>query len=426
MKYKNIIFDFDGTLADTAALTVETMHRTNHALNLPDKSDAECKAMIGYKLEEIPFILWPDIPDLSDRYAATFREIYKSTKVDFKIRTYLHVIDTLNILKRKGIRMAVASSRSRGSLLELCSELHIADYFRTVVGGGDVKNGKPAPDPVNLVLATQGWDKDETLVVGDMNVDILMGKGAGTVTCGVTYGNGSAAELADAGADYIISGFLKLISIVNTVSEEIIGYVEREIIPRYSAFDKAHQEGHVSMVIEQSLRLAEHLPSVNTDMVYVIAAFHDLGLVNGRENHHKDSRIILEADEFVKSHFNAEQIRIMGDAVEDHRASNSKKPRNGYGLIVAEADRFIDPETIIRRTIQYGLANYSYLDRAGHYKRTIEHLNEKYGPNGYLKIWIPGSDNAVNLKKLHLLLTDKTRLDKIFSRIFDEETSRAE
>lgn len=209
------------------------------------------------------------------------------------------------------------------------------------------------------------------------------------------------------------------------VSPEIMDYVEREIIPRYAAFDKAHQENHVRMVIAQSLKLAEHTPSINSDMVYVIAAFHDLGLVNGRENHHKDSRKILEADEFVKDRFTRKQIVAMGRAVEDHRASNQKKPRNGYGLLVAEADRFIESETIIRRTIQYGLANYPQLDREGHYQRTIEHLHEKYGPQGYLKVWIPWSDNAKNLKKLHVLLTDKTRLDEIFNRIFDEETAPA-
>ncbi len=218
----------------------------------------------------------------------------------------------------------------------------------------------------------------------------------------------------------------QLAKYVKQVSPEIIAYVEREIIPRYAAFDKAHQENHVRMVMEQSLKLAEHTPSINTDMVYVIAAFHDLGLVNGRENHHRDSRKIFEADEFVNTHFTAEQIRIMGEAVEDHRASNSQKPRSEYGLIVAEADRFIDPETIIRRTIQYGLANYPQLDRAGHYQRTIEHLHEKYGPKGYLKVWIPWSDNAKNLKKLHALLTDKPRLDEIFNRIFNEETDSAE
>lgn len=213
---------------------------------------------------------------------------------------------------------------------------------------------------------------------------------------------------------------------VKPVSPEIIVYVEREIIPRYASFDKAHQEGHVRMVIEQSLKLAEHTPSINSDMVYIIAAFHDLGLINGWENHHKDSRKILEADEFVKARFTRKQIVIMGRAVEDHRASNQKKPRNGYGLLVAEADRLIDPETIIRRTVQYGLANYPQLDRAGHYQRTIEHLNEKYGPKGYLKVWIPWSDNAKNLKKLHALLTDKPQIEDIFNRIFDEETGPTE
>lgn len=212
---------------------------------------------------------------------------------------------------------------------------------------------------------------------------------------------------------------------LKSVSPEIIDYVERKIIPCYASVDKAHQENHVRMVIEQSLKLAEHTPSMNSDMVYVIAAFHDLGLVNGRENHHRDSRKILEADDFVRAHFTPEQIQIMGEAVEDHRASNSQKPRSEYGLIVAEADRFIDPETIIRRTIQYGMANYPNLDRAGHYQRTIGHLKEKYGPKGYLKVWIPWSDNAQNLKRLHALLTDKGRLEEIFNRIFDEETSPA-
>lgn len=177
------------------------------------------------------------------------------------------------------------------------------------------------------------------------------------------------------------------------------------------------------MVIEQSLKLVEHNPSMNSDMVYVIAAFHDLGLVNGRENHHKDSRSILESDDFVKSHFTRKQIVTMGRAVEDHRASNKKKPRSGYGLIVAEADRFIDAETIIRRTIQYGLANYPQLDKSGHYQRTIDHLNNKYGPEGYLKVWIPWSDNAKNLKKLQALLADRKTLQSLFNRLYSEETA---
>lgn len=207
------------------------------------------------------------------------------------------------------------------------------------------------------------------------------------------------------------------------IASDIIDYVEKEIIPRYSRFDKAHRQDHVRMVIEQSLTLAAHEAGLDRNMVYVVAAFHDVGLVGGRENHHHESRRILESDTFVRSHFGPEDIMVMGQAVEDHRASNSSRPRSMYGLIVAEADRFIDAETIIRRTIQYGLANYPELDRDGHFQRTVRHITEKYGPAGYLKIWIHWSSNAANLDRLRSLLADRVRMAEIFNRIFDEEIS---
>ena len=203
---------------------------------------------------------------------------------------------------------------------------------------------------------------------------------------------------------------------------ELIDYVERHILPQYARFDKAHREDHARMVMEQSLKIAEKMPEAHPDMVYAVAAFHDLGLVNGRENHHTDSRKILLADTFLQSRFTPEELNLMADAVEDHRASNQQKPRNLYGLIVAEADRFIDPETIIRRTVQYGLANYPELDREGHYQRMLSHLVGKYGPNGYLKIWIPWSDNAARLQELHRIIADETRIRQLFTRIFEDET----
>lgn len=213
MRYRNIIFDFDGTLVDTAGVIIETMHRTIDALGLPEKSEMECRAMIGYRLEDIPTKLWPGIPNLSQHYATAYRDIFNLTKNSFRVRLYPHVFDTLTELYRKGIRMAIASSRSKASLQEYCSELNIREYFRMLVGGNDVENGKPSPEPVTLILAAQGWNMNETLVVGDMSVDILMSKGADTAACGVAYGNGSVGELEEAGADYIISDFSELIGI---------------------------------------------------------------------------------------------------------------------------------------------------------------------------------------------------------------------
>ena len=134
------------------------------------------------------------------------------------------------------------------------------------------------------------------------------------------------------------------------VNPNIISYIENEIIPRYDGFDAAHQRDHVMMVIRQSLEIAEHL-DVNKDMVYVIAAYHDTGLCEGRERHHEVSAQIIKGDENLRRWFTEEQIQTMADAAEDHRASAKHEPRTIYGRIVAEADRFIDPETIDRKSV---------------------------------------------------------------------------
>ena len=214
MEYKNIIFDFDGTLVDTAAVILETMSRTISALRLPSRSADECRKMIGYRLEDIPSILWPECSNISEKYAKTYREMFNTVQSDFKVQLYPQVAETLSILCSNGVNMAIASSRSKPSLQEITDELGIAQCFQQLIGGGDVTNGKPSPEPVNRILSMQNWLNTETLVVGDMNVDIMMGKNAGTATCAVTYGNGTLTDLLSAHPDYIIPTFAELLEIV--------------------------------------------------------------------------------------------------------------------------------------------------------------------------------------------------------------------
>lgn len=192
-------------------------------------------------------------------------------------------------------------------------------------------------------------------------------------------------------------------------------YIEQEIIPRYDAFDKAHQRDHVQIVIQQSMDIASRL-DVDEDMVYAIAAYHDTGLCEGREHHHEVSARIIKADRQLRQWFTEEQIQTMADAAEDHRASAKQAPRTIYGCIVAEADRFIDPMTIIQRTVQYGLDHYPELDREGQYERMVAHLKEKYGRNGYLKLWFPDSPNAARLEQLRLVIDDENKLRQIFNQ----------
>ena len=206
------------------------------------------------------------------------------------------------------------------------------------------------------------------------------------------------------------------------VNPALVEYIEREILPRYDHFDQAHQRDHVAMVIQQSLDIASRL-DVDTNMVYAIAAYHDTGLCEGREHHHEVSAQIIKADQNLQQWFTEEQILVMADAAEDHRASAKQAPRTIYGRIVAEADRFIDPDTIVRRTIQYGMDHYPELSREEQYQRMLTHLKEKYGRNGYLKLWFPDSPNAARLERLHDMIDDEQAVRQLFEQYTPYKTN---
>ena len=123
------------------------------------------------------------------------------------------VVKTLKTLKEEGFVLTIASSRSRNSLIELTHNMGIADYISYFIGADDVEEAKPKPEPVLKTLAAMHYDACETLIVGDMAVDIQMGTNAGTKTCGVTWGNGSREELNEAEADYIIDRMEDLLGV---------------------------------------------------------------------------------------------------------------------------------------------------------------------------------------------------------------------
>ena len=204
--------------------------------------------------------------------------------------------------------------------------------------------------------------------------------------------------------------------------DSLQAYVEADILPRYDFFDMAHGRAHVERVIRDALALAAFYP-VDPQMVYAAAAFHDTGLCEGRATHHLVSGRIIREDPQLPRWFSPEQIETVASAAEDHRASLDHEPRSIYGRIIAEADRQIEPETIVRRTVQFGLSHYAELEKEGHWQRTLEHLHEKYAEGGYLRLWIPESPNAAKLAELRRLITDEARLHALFETIFAEETA---
>jgi len=191
----------------------------------------------------------------------------------------------------------------------------------------------------------------------------------------------------------------------------------------YDGFDAGHGREHVNAVAQEALRLAAFY-DVNEEMVYAAAAYHDTGLSVDRKTHHLESGRIIREDKELCRWFTDEQIEVIAQAAEDHRASSDHEPRTIYGKIIAEADRQIIPESIILRTVQYGFKHYPELDKEGHWRRTCEHMAEKYDEGGYLKLWIPESRNAEGLARLREIIHEKSRLRAMFEAAYSECTDR--
>lgn len=203
------------------------------------------------------------------------------------------------------------------------------------------------------------------------------------------------------------------------MNNSLVEYIERSIIPMYDGFDAGHGREHVGAVVREALRLAGFY-DVDENMVYAAAAYHDTGLCVDRKTHHLESGRIIREDRELRRWFSADQIEVIAQAAEDHRASSDHEPRTVYGKIIAEADRQIIPESIILRTVQYGFEHYPELDKEGHWKRTCEHMAQKYDVGGYLKLWIPESRNAEGLACLREIIHNKSRLREYFEAAFNK------
>ena len=209
-----IILDFDGTLGDTRGNIVLTMRQTLAQLNFPERDEETIAATIGLPLEKGFEQLFPGLDaEGVSLCTRTYRAIFEKNRKILVPNLFPHVKETLEALRDAGYVLTIASSRSYGSLKEFLNEMDIAPLISYVLGANSVTHAKPHPEPVLKTMADLGYAPGETLVVGDMPVDIQMGKGAGARTCGVTYGNASREALAEAGADILIDDFAEMLAI---------------------------------------------------------------------------------------------------------------------------------------------------------------------------------------------------------------------
>ena len=192
------------------------------------------------------------------------------------------------------------------------------------------------------------------------------------------------------------------------INNELKKYIEENVFPEYNKNEKGHGIDHIHYVIDRSFELVkENNLDVNLDMVYTIAAYHDIGHHIDSKTHEIISADIMSKDKELKKFFNDEELTIIKEAIEDHRASAKDEPRSIYGRIVSSADRNNDVESCLRRTYTYGKKLNPEATDEELFLRAYDVLVNKFGENGYAKFFFKDSKYESFLKEIRTLLKDK-------------------
>ena len=191
------------------------------------------------------------------------------------------------------------------------------------------------------------------------------------------------------------------------INNELKKYIEENIFPEYSKNEPAHNIEHIKYVINRSFKFADTVPNINYDMVYTIAAYHDIGHHIDSKRHEIISGEIMAKDENLKKFFSEEELKTIKEAIEDHRASADHEPRSIYGKIVSTADRNNTVEACLRRSYTYNKKLEPNSTDEDTFESAYKHLNMKFGENGYAKFFFEDEEYENFLKDIRNLLSNK-------------------
>jgi uncharacterized protein len=203
------------------------------------------------------------------------------------------------------------------------------------------------------------------------------------------------------------------------VNKDLKNYIENNIFPSYIKNDSGQNLDHIKYVIDRSMKFASTVDDINFDMVYTIAAYHDIGHYIDARNHEKISAEMLLNDDNLKDFFDDEQIKTMSEAVYDHRASMEGEPRSIYGKIVSSADRNTLVEVPLRRTYAYRLAHNPELTIEQIIEESRQHIINKFGQNGYAteKMYFEDPDYEKFLEEISLLAENESEFKKRYCEV---------
>ena len=203
------------------------------------------------------------------------------------------------------------------------------------------------------------------------------------------------------------------------IREELKKYIEENIFTSYDKNEDGHKLDHIMYVIDRSFMFASRVPDVNLEIVYVIAAYHDIGHYIDAENHEKVSGEMLLKDKNLRKFFSEEEIKTMSEAVCDHRASSKNEPRSIYGKIVSSADRNVLVEIPLKRTYSYRKVHSpnSTLDEI--IEESRQHLLDKFGKKGYAttKMYFEDEDYKNFLEDITVLASNEEEFKRRFLEV---------
>ena len=191
------------------------------------------------------------------------------------------------------------------------------------------------------------------------------------------------------------------------INEDLKKYIEENVFPEYSKNEPAHNIEHIKYVINRSFKFAATIPDINYNIVYTVAAYHDIGHHINPKTHELISAEMMYNDNNLKDFFTDEERKVIKEAIEDHRASSNHEPRSIYGKIVSTADRNNTVESCLRRSYTYNKKLHPEYNDEQIFEDCHFHLNDKFGENGYAKFFFKDEEYEKFLTDIRKLLADK-------------------
>lgn len=199
-------------------------------------------------------------------------------------------------------------------------------------------------------------------------------------------------------------------SLKEKINIELKRYIEKNILPEYKLNDDGHNIEHIKFVLTRAFELAKQY-EISYDMLYTAVCFHDIACHINREEHEKLSAERLEADEILKNFFDKNQLQIMKEAIEDHRASANNIPRNIYGKILSSADRKISVEDYIKSSVGYCIKHEPDLNEDELIEKSYKFAIKKFGKSGYAvdKMFVKDEKYEDFLSEIQYLIEHKEK-----------------